>query len=69
MSLSDEDKFVFLISFTRLLGLSTLGVDALRIHRIRRRLNFLAEDDRLLIQDKPNLSEKELAEALEERGM
>ncbi|KAJ3567051.1 hypothetical protein NP233_g6612 [Leucocoprinus birnbaumii] len=52
-----------------LLGLSTLGVDALRIHRIRRRLNFLAEDDRLLIQDKPNLSEKELAEALEERGI
>ncbi|KAF5351981.1 hypothetical protein D9756_007385 [Leucocoprinus leucothites] len=52
-----------------LLGLSTLGFDALRIHRIRRRLDFLAEDDRLLLQDKPDLSEKELTEALEERGL
>jgi len=52
-----------------LLGLSTFGIDALRIHRIRQRLNFLDEDDRLLLQDSPKLSEKELTEALEERGL
>ncbi|KXN90208.1 hypothetical protein AN958_04698 [Leucoagaricus sp. SymC.cos] len=60
-------SFTFL--YSSLLGLSTLGFDALRIHRIRRRLEFLAEDDRLLLQDKPKLSEKELTEALEERGL
>ncbi|KAF9451264.1 hypothetical protein P691DRAFT_796989 [Macrolepiota fuliginosa MF-IS2] len=52
-----------------LLGLSTIGFDALRIHRIRHHLDFLAEDDRLLLQDNPVLSEKELTEALEERGI
>lgn len=54
---------------SRLLGLSTIGIDALRIRRIRHHLNFLAEDDRLLLQDTPKLSEKELTEALEERGL
>lgn len=60
----------YLTSFSaRLLGLSTLGFDALRIHRIRRHLDFLAEDDRLLLKETPNLSDKELTEALEERGL
>lgn len=53
----------------RLLGLSTIGLDVLRIHRIKRHLDFLAEDDRLLLQDKPQLSKRELIEALEERGL
>jgi len=52
-----------------LLGLSTIGIDALRIHRIRHRLKFLDEDDRLLLHSSPKLSEKELIEALEERGL
>ncbi|KAF8891675.1 hypothetical protein BD779DRAFT_1610433 [Infundibulicybe gibba] len=53
-----------------LLRLSTIGVDALRIRRIRRHLEFLAEDDRLLVQDNlpGHLSERGLNEALEERG-
>lgn len=54
-----------------LLRLSTVGIDALRIRRIRKHLDFLAIDDQLLIQDNVlhQLSEKSLEEALEERGM
>lgn len=55
----------------RLLRLSTVGVDALRIRRIRQHLKHIAIDDALLLQDDllHSLSEKELDEALEERGM
>lgn len=52
-----------------ILRLSTIGIDFLRIRRIRQRLSFLAEDDQLLLRDQPSLSEKDLNEALEERGM
>ncbi|KAF8070279.1 hypothetical protein FPV67DRAFT_1561145 [Lyophyllum atratum] len=53
------------------LRLSTVGVDALRIRRIRHHLQFLAEDDRLLVQDNllQQLSPKGLEEALQERGI
>ncbi|TFK25480.1 hypothetical protein FA15DRAFT_668353 [Coprinopsis marcescibilis] len=51
------------------LGLSTLGIDALRIRRIRQRLAFLAEDDQLLLQDNLSLSSQEVKEALSERGL
>lgn len=55
----------------RILRLSTLGFDGLRIRRIRRHLEFLAVDDQLLLQDGllGRLSENDLNEALEERGM
>jgi hypothetical protein len=53
----------------RLLGLTAFGFDALRIYRIRHHLDFLAEDDRFLLQDKPQLSQRELIQALEERGL
>ena len=55
----------------RLLKLSTVGFTAFRIRRIRHHLEFLAVDDRLLLQDSllGRLSEKDLDEALEERGM
>lgn len=53
-----------------LLGLSTLGVDALRIRRVRKHLEFIAEDDALLLQDaEVKLGEKALVEALGERGL
>ncbi|PPQ89561.1 hypothetical protein CVT25_012233 [Psilocybe cyanescens] len=52
-----------------LLGLSTIGFDALRIRRIRRHLEFITRDDQLLLQDQPILSQRELKEALEERGI
>ncbi|KAH9485296.1 LETM1 domain-containing protein mdm28, mitochondrial [Psilocybe cubensis] len=54
-----------------LLGLSTIGIDALRIRRIRRHLQFITRDDQLLFQDKltASLSLRELREALEERGI
>ncbi|GLB37235.1 putative LETM1-like protein [Lyophyllum shimeji] len=54
-----------------LLRLSTIGFDALRIRRIRNHLQFIAEDDRLLIQDDllHRLSPKGLEEALQERGI
>ncbi|KAG6862289.1 hypothetical protein C0995_015986 [Termitomyces sp. Mi166 len=53
------------------LRLSTVGIDALRIRRIQNHLRFIAEDDRLLIQDAllDDLSPKELEETLGERGM
>ncbi|PFH51987.1 hypothetical protein AMATHDRAFT_74497 [Amanita thiersii Skay4041] len=51
-----------------ILRLPTVGVDFLRQRRIRRHLDFIAEDDRLLLRDQIRLSEKELDEALEERG-
>jgi hypothetical protein len=55
----------------RLLRLSTAGFDALRIRRIRRHLEFLSADDQLLLQDGllGRLLEKDLDEALGERGM
>jgi hypothetical protein len=55
----------------RLLRLPTAGFDALRIRRIKRHLEFLSADDQLLLQDGllGRLSEKDLDEALEERGM
>ncbi|TFK44591.1 hypothetical protein BDQ12DRAFT_673250 [Crucibulum laeve] len=52
-----------------LLGLSTIGSDVLRIRRIRRHLEFITKDDELLIQDNLALSEKDLNDALEERGI
>ncbi|KAF8894920.1 hypothetical protein CPB84DRAFT_1782640 [Gymnopilus junonius] len=52
-----------------LLGLSTIGFDALRIRRIQRRLEFITRDDQLLLQDNKKLSGRELVEALEERGI
>lgn len=53
-----------------LLGLSTLGVDALRIRRIRKHLEFIAEDDKLLLQDGGvKLNDKDLEDALAERGL
>ncbi|KAG6820879.1 hypothetical protein H0H93_010223 [Arthromyces matolae] len=53
------------------LRLSTSGIDALRIRRIRNHFEFIAEDDRLLLQDDliNQLSTKELEEILGERGM
>ncbi|KAF4621012.1 hypothetical protein D9613_000592 [Agrocybe pediades] len=52
-----------------LLGLSTIGIDFLRIRRIRHRLEFITRDDQLLLQDNKQLSQRELIEALEERGI
>ena len=52
-----------------LLGLSSLGFDFLRIRRIRQHLQFIAEDDKLLIQDGAQLSDSELTETLAERGL
>ncbi|KDR75409.1 hypothetical protein GALMADRAFT_268944 [Galerina marginata CBS 339.88] len=52
-----------------LLGLSTIGFDALRIRRLRRHLEFITKDDQLLLQDNRTLSQRELVEALEERGI
>jgi hypothetical protein len=47
-----------------------VGFNALRIRRIKRHMEFLAVDDQLLLRDGllGRLSEKELDEALEERG-
>ncbi|KAF9456627.1 hypothetical protein BDZ94DRAFT_1275167 [Collybia nuda] len=58
-------------AFCGLLRLSTVGIDSLRIRRIRNHLDFLAIDDQLLIQDNifHRLSEKSIEEALEERGI
>ncbi|CAA7259263.1 unnamed protein product [Cyclocybe aegerita] len=54
-----------------LLGLSTIGFDALRIRRIRRHLEFVTRDDQLLLQDNAShsLSNRQLTEALQERGI
>ncbi|KAF6760010.1 hypothetical protein DFP72DRAFT_1096101 [Ephemerocybe angulata] len=52
-----------------LLGLSTLGPDALRLRRIRKHLEFIAEDDSLLLKDQLQLSERDLTDALAERGL
>ncbi|KIM45169.1 hypothetical protein M413DRAFT_441850 [Hebeloma cylindrosporum] len=52
-----------------LLGLSTIGIDYLRIRRIRRHLEFITRDDQLLLQSKNTLSPQELSDALRERGM
>ncbi|KAF8160991.1 hypothetical protein B0H34DRAFT_781657 [Crassisporium funariophilum] len=54
-----------------LLGLSTIGIDALRIRRIRRHLEFIIKDDQLLLQaaHAHPLSHRELKEAVEERGI
>jgi len=52
-----------------ILRLSTSGIDVLRMRRIRQHLSFIAEDDQFLLHDKPALSEQDLNEALEERGI
>jgi len=52
-----------------LLGLSTIGIDALRMRRIRRHLEFVTRDDQLLMHHTASLSHRELQEALEERGI
>ncbi|KAG6857270.1 hypothetical protein H0H87_007103 [Tephrocybe sp. NHM501043] len=54
-----------------ILRVSTVGIDFLRIHRIKNHLRFIAEDDKLLAQDKllDKLSPKDLEETLGERGM
>ncbi|KAJ3501663.1 hypothetical protein NLJ89_g9237 [Agrocybe chaxingu] len=54
-----------------LLGLSTIGFDALRIRRVRRHLEFITRDDQLLLQDNAThgLSNRQLTEALQERGI
>ncbi|RDB25375.1 LETM1 and EF-hand domain-containing protein 1, mitochondrial [Hypsizygus marmoreus] len=59
------------IAICGVLGLSTVGFDALRIRRIRKHLEFLIEDDKLLIQGNliTRLSPKRLKEALQERGI
>ncbi|KAJ3881804.1 hypothetical protein F5051DRAFT_449649 [Lentinula edodes] len=53
-----------------LLRLPTFGNDLLRTWRIRRHLDFLQTDDRMLIQEKAedSLSDHDVAQALEERG-
>ncbi|KAF5322915.1 hypothetical protein D9619_001424 [Psilocybe cf. subviscida] len=59
----------------RLLGLSTLGPDFMRTHRIRKRLSFLLLDDILLIKEVnkgmkvEKMKDRELAEALQTRGI
>ncbi|KAG6891734.1 hypothetical protein C0992_006154 [Termitomyces sp. T32_za158] len=55
----------------RILRISTVGIDSLRIRRIQNHLKFIAEDDQLLIQDRllDHMFPKELEEALGERGM
>ncbi|KAJ8457007.1 hypothetical protein ONZ45_g18490 [Pleurotus djamor] len=55
----------------RILRLSTLGPDMLRLRRIRNHLQFIAEDDKLLIQEDmgASLRPDQLRSALEERGL
>ena len=57
--------------FDRLLGHSSWGFSALRLRRIQRHLQQVAEDDALLIQEDmgKHLSQAELQAALDERGM
>ncbi|KAF8629939.1 hypothetical protein AX15_003178 [Amanita polypyramis BW_CC] len=52
-----------------ILRISTVGPDIMRIRRIRQRLFFIAEDDQFLLRGHSPLSERELNEALEERGI
>lgn len=52
-----------------MLGLSTIGIDALRVRRIQKHLAFIARDDEMLLRDSTPLSLRALVEALEERGM
>lgn len=58
---------------TRLLGQSqrTFGIKSLPLSRIRRHLGYIAQDDALLLQEGlgERLTDSELREALEERGM
>lgn len=65
----ESPTLTILNSLFSLLGLSTIGIDALRIRRIRRHLEFVTRDDQLLMQHTASLSHRELREALEERGM
>lgn len=53
-----------------MLRLATVGIDAIRIRRIRNHLQFITLDDNLLLRDNAleNLSAREVNEALEERG-
>lgn len=54
-----------------MLRLATVGIDAIRIRRIRNHLQFITLDDNLLLRDNAleNLSAREVNEALEERGL
>ena len=54
-----------------ILALSTHGIDALRFRRLHQHLTAIAEDDALLKRESSGqfLSEGQLREALEERGM
>ncbi|KAL0956080.1 hypothetical protein HGRIS_002249 [Hohenbuehelia grisea] len=54
-----------------LMRLSTIGPDVLRRHRIKRHLQFISEDDKLLSSEAmgKHLSPGELYAALEERGI
>jgi len=52
-----------------ILRLPTIGVDVLRARKIKRHLAFIAEDDQLLLCDNSPLPERDLNEALEERGI
>ena len=49
----------------------TLGLKSLPLHRVRRHLDYIAQDDALLLQEGlgERLTDSELREALEERGM
>ena len=54
-----------------ILALSTSGIDALRFRRLHQRLTAIAEDDVLLKRESLGkfLSQDQLRDALEERGM
>ncbi|KAJ7209544.1 hypothetical protein GGX14DRAFT_543130 [Mycena pura] len=53
-----------------ILGLSTSGIDYLRIRRIRRHLTFIEKDDTFLTQDGiRGLSAQDIMQALHERGI
>ncbi|CAL1707995.1 unnamed protein product [Somion occarium] len=59
------------LSLTGVLGLSTFAPRPIRIRRVKRHLNFISEDDALLIRENGilSLSEADLRDALEERGL
>ncbi|KAF8197953.1 hypothetical protein BJ912DRAFT_922670 [Pholiota molesta] len=54
---------------TAVAGLSTIGIDALRMRRIQKHLAFITRDDEKLLRDNTPLSRRALVEALEERGI
>jgi LETM1 and EF-hand domain-containing protein 1 len=64
-------EFYVLIPIRSILSLSTYGLPALRLNRIKRHLERIAEDDTRLIQEGKDqrLTLPELQEALDERGL